>query len=209
MARDTRQRILVASLLLFNENGVLRTSINDVADEIDISPGNLHYQFRRKSDIVEGLVGEFQADARKVLEPPDSDALSLDDFWMFLHLLLEFTTAYRFMMRDTEALASDYPKVGRVMRHFARGLHAVFQLYLIGMADAGVLRLDKDAAAGIGRNLAVIALLSERFDELIGDSRDAGDSSLQVARSILGAIRPFATEEAAPELDKLATHYAE
>lgn len=209
MARDTRQRILVASLLLFNENGVLRTSINDIADEIDISPGNLHYHFRRKSDIVEGLLAEFQADARTVLQPPESEGLSLDDFWLFLHLLLEFTAAYRFMLRDTEALASDFPKVGRVMRHFARGLHAVFQLYLIGMAEQGVLQLDNDAAAGIGRNLAVIALLSERFDELIGDRHDAEETSLQVARSILLAIRPFATAQAALELEKLATHYAE
>ena len=208
MARDTRQRILVASLLLFNENGVLRTSINEIADEIDISPGNLHYHFRRKSDIVEGLLAEFQADARKVLQPPDADAISLDDFWLFLHLLLEFIAAYRFMLRDTEALASDYPRVGRAMRHFARGLDASFQLYLHGLAEQGVLRLDQDAA-GVSRNLAVIALLSERFDELIGDHREADEAALQVARSILGAVKPFATADAAAELEKLATHYAE
>jgi len=209
MTRNTRQRILVTSLHLFNENGVHRTTINDIADEMDISPGNLHYHFRRKSDIVEGLLAEFKADARTVLHTPDIDALSLDDFWLFLHLLLELTAAYRFMLRDTEALAADYPNVGRVMRHFGRGLDANFQLYLRGLANQGVLLMDMGAAAGISRNLAVIALLSERFDELIGDRRDADEASLHVARSIIGAIRPFATADAAAELDHLATHYAE
>ena len=207
MARDTRQRILLTSLHLFNENGVQRTTINDIADEMEISPGNLHYHFRRKSDIVESLLAEFRADARTVLHPPDSDTPSLDDFWLFLHLLLEFTAAYRFMFRDTEALAGDYAKVGTVMRHFARGLDANFQLYLIGLAKKGALLLDRNAVAGISRNLAVIALLSERFDKLIGDRRDSDEASLHVARSIIRAVRPFATVDAAAELDKLATHY--
>jgi AcrR family transcriptional regulator len=209
MTRNTRQRILVTSLHLFNENGIQRTAINDIADELDISPGNLHYHFRRKSDIVEALLAAFKADAPTVLHPPDADTLSLDDFWIFLHLLLEFTAAYRFMLRDTEALAVDYPNVGRVMRHFARGLNANFQLYLLGLEEHGVLLLERDAAAGISRNLAVIALLSERFDKLIGDRRDPDEASLHVARSIIGAIRPFATAEAAVELDNLATHYVE
>ena len=209
MTRNTRQRILVTSLHLFNENGVQRTTINDIADELDISPGNLHYHFHRKSAIVEGLLEEFRADARTVLHPPDVDALSLDDFWLFLHLLLEFTAAYRFMLRDTEALAADYPKVGQVMRHFARGLDANFQLYLRGLTRQGVLLLDRGAAAGLSRNLAVIALLSERFDQLIGDRRDADDASLHVARSIIAAVRPFAAADAAAELDHLASHYAE
>ena len=33
MARNTRQRILIAALLLFNEKGVGRTSLNEIADE--------------------------------------------------------------------------------------------------------------------------------------------------------------------------------
>jgi AcrR family transcriptional regulator len=209
MARNTRQRILIAALLLFNEKGVGRTSLNEIADEIDISPGNLHYHFKKKSDIVDGLVAEFQADARTVLHAPDHDELSLDDFWLFLHLLLEFTAAYRFMLRDTESLAADYPKVGRTLRHFARGLDTVFQVYLLGLAAKGELQLDVDAAAEISRNLAVIALLSERFDELLGETRDAEDASLHVARSILGALRPLATADAAAHLEELATHYTE
>lgn len=208
MANDTRQRILVASLLLFNDKGVLRTAINEIADELDISPGNLHYHFRRKSDIVEALLAEFQADAQRVLEAPDTDELSLDDFWLFLHLLLEFTAAYRFLLRDTESLAADYPQAGRTMRHFARALQVTLRQYLLGLAGNGILRLAPGDAAGLGRNLAVIALMSERFDAMVGEPRSADEASLHVARSVLGAIKPFAAAQAAAELDELATHYA-
>jgi AcrR family transcriptional regulator len=209
MARDTRKRILVASLLLFNEHGVPRTTINEIADEIDISPGNLHYHFRRKADIVDGLTAEFQADARTVLGPPQSDRPTLDDFWLFLHLLLEFTAAYRFMFTDTEVLAADYPKVGRALRHFARGLNATFELYLLGLAGNRLLNVDAQGVNSVGRNLAVIALMSERFDELTGATLGADDAAMNVARSILGLLKPLATAEAVTQLEELATHYGE
>jgi len=209
MARNTRHRILVASLLLFNEHGVPRTTINDIADEIDISPGNLHYHFRRKEEIVDALTAEFQADARKVLQPPDSDTVSLDDFWWFLHHLLELKGAYRFMLTDTEVLADEYPKVARALRHFARAVNAAFELYLVGLARNGHLDTDMAGVKSTARNLAIIALMSERFDELVDAGRAADDAAMGVARSILGLLQPLATVETAMELEELATHYAE
>jgi len=209
MARDTRNRILVASLLLFNEHGVPRTTINDIADEIDISPGNLHYHFRKKEEIVDALTAEFQADARKVLHPPESDTLSLDDFWWFLHHLLELKAAYRFMLTDTEVLADDYPKVARALRHFARAVNAAFELYVLGLVRNGYLNTDMAGVKSAARNLAIIALMSERFDELIESSPGADDAAIGVARSILGLLKPLATPETGAELEELATHYAE
>ena len=209
MARDTRHRILVASLLLFNEHGVPRTTINEIADEVDISPGNLHYHFRRKSQIVDALTAEFQADARKVLQPPEPDLVSLDDFWWFLHNLLELKGAYRFMLTDTEALADEYPRVATAQRHFARGLNAMFEVYVIGLARNGSLELDLDTIRGVARNLTVIALMSERYDALTGLRQEADEAAIGVARSLLGLLKPFATAEAAAELEELAAHYAE
>jgi AcrR family transcriptional regulator len=209
MARDTRHRILVASLLLFNEQGVPRTTINDIADEIDISPGNLHYHFRRKEEIVDALTAEFQADARKVLHPPDGETVSLDDFWWFLHHLLELKGAYRFMLTDTEVLADEYPKVARALRHFARAVNAAFELYLIGLVRNGHLNTDMAGVKSTARNLAILALMSERFDELVDSGRAADDAAIGVARSILGLLKPIASRDTATELERLATHYAE
>ena len=207
MARDTRNRILVNSLLLFNEQGEPKTTINDIADETDISPGNLHYHFRKKADIVNALMAEFQADARNVLAPPEDAEVTLDEFWMFLHLLLEFTAAYRFLFRDLETLGEAYPKVASVMGHFATGLSATFELYLRRLSAIGVLELRQGEAPLVARNLAVIALFSERFTQLTGAGASVDDEALQVASSILSAMRPFAASESVRQLDELASRY--
>jgi AcrR family transcriptional regulator len=207
MKGDTRNRILVASLLLFNEHGEPRTSTNEIADEVDISPGNLHYHFRKKGQLVSALLEEFQADARRVLSPPPHDEVTIDDFWMFLHLLLECTATYRFLFRDLESLSESYPEVRRVLGHFAKGLAAMFELYLRGLSGNELLRMSADDAPIIARNLAVIALFSDRFDALTGKTGTADDSALRIAGSILNALKPFTAASESAYIDELAAHY--
>ena len=207
MSRDTRTRILIASLLLFNDHGEPNTTTNEIADEVDISPGNLHYHFRKRSDIVAALLAEFQADARRVLTPPGDELGSLDDFWVFLHLLLELKAAYSFLFRDTESLVGDYPQVANAMRHFARGLAAAFELHLHSLTMSGIIALENQEITGVGRNLAVIALYSERFDLLVDASRNHEDSALRIAASVLNVLKPYTQHADRDQLDRLVARY--
>jgi AcrR family transcriptional regulator len=207
MKRDTRTQILVASLSLFNEKGEPNTTTNDIANEADISPGNLHYHFHKKSLLVDALVAEFQADVRRVLQPPTNDETSLDDFWAFLHLLLEVFTAYRFLMRDMETLVSSYPHVGRALKGFSLALIAIMQLYVEALRSSAVLEVSDREVPVMCRNLVVILLFSERFDEISGATSSAEASALRIARSVLGVLLPYSSKESSKLVAALAEHY--
>lgn len=207
MKRDTRMQILVASLSLFNEKGEPNTTTNDIANEADISPGNLHYHFHKKSLLVEALVAEFQADVRRALQPPTNDETTLDDFWAFLHLLLEVFTAYRFLMRDMETLVSNYPAVGRALKGFSLALVAIMQLYVDALRRSAVLEVSDQDVPVMCRNLVVILLFSERFDEISGATSSAEASALRIARSVLGVLLPYSSEESSKLIAILAEHY--
>lgn len=206
MSSNTRTRILVASLTLFNENGVPHTTTNEIADNVDISPGNLHYHFRKKSDLVEALLAEFQADARRVLQPPQSEPASLDDFWVFLHFLLELKTAYRFLLRDMDSLLTEYPRAGVALKHFMRGVIASFELYLHALSQGAVVALDDEEASVAARNLAVIALFSDRLDGSMEGTHSADDAALRAAAGVLGVLRRLVAQDAAEHLDELLAH---
>ena len=208
MKRDTRTQILVASLSLFNEKGEPNTTTNDIANEADISPGNLHYHFHKKSLLVDALVAEFQADVRRALQPPTNDETTLDDFWAFLHLLLEVFTAYRFLMRDMETLVSNYPTVGRALKGLSLALVAITQLYVEALRRSAVLEVEDQEVPVMCRNLVVILLFSERFDEISGAASSAEASSLRIARSVLGVLFPYSSQESSKLIAALSEHYA-
>ena len=56
MAKESRpntyNRIVDASLVLFNEEGERNISTNHIAAHLSISPGNLYYHFRNKDEII-------------------------------------------------------------------------------------------------------------------------------------------------------------
>ena len=47
----TRERILEASLRLFNEKSFAATALTDIAKEVGIAKGNLTYYFSTKKDL--------------------------------------------------------------------------------------------------------------------------------------------------------------
>ena len=208
MARpDTRTRILVASLVLFNEHGEPNTTTNDIADETDISPGNLHYHFRRKSDVVEALLAEFQADARTVLQPPTGEESAIDEFSGFLQLLIELLLAYRFLLRDTETLVETYPKVKRAVKGFVNGLLGVLELHIRTMDRNGVLEVDEADVPYLRRSLALVAVFSDRLDALSGIENAVEETASRIAGMSVRILLPYAAPGAAAPLQALIERY--
>ena len=56
----TRDRILHQALLLFNDAGVDQVSALEVSRKLDISYGNLTYNFKRKDEIILTLYAQMQ-----------------------------------------------------------------------------------------------------------------------------------------------------
>ncbi|MFN4144690.1 MAG: TetR/AcrR family transcriptional regulator [Runella sp.] len=52
---STKQRILEASVRLFNENGIDSVRLQQIAEEVGISVGNLAYHYKNKEAIIESV----------------------------------------------------------------------------------------------------------------------------------------------------------
>ena len=159
MARDTRQRILDCSLAMFNAQGEPTVTTNHIADELEISPGNLYYHFRNKDDIIEQLFAVYEQRMDAALAAPDGRLPGLEDVWLQLHLVFECIWDYRFLYRDLVDILSRNRRLrmrfARILKRADEQAHTVMR----GLVQAGVMRasaVELDAAA---TNVLVIALV--------------------------------------------------
>lgn len=189
--RKTRNRILLMSLNLFNEAGVAKTTTNHIADELEISPGNLHYHFRTKADLVSAIVAEFEADSRVAITPPGTTPVSIDDIWVFMHLLLERLSMYRFLFRDFETVTAEYPLVEPKLRRFVVSLAGNVALHLLNLEESGALKTTAADRLILGRSIVVQMLFSESFDALTGVAVRDDNSTVRAAQSVLHLLLPY------------------
>ena len=141
--RDTRQAILDASLALFNKHGEVNVTINQIADELDISPGNLHYHFKKKHAIVSCLFAAFDSEMADVLIDPGDRVLELEDLWLYLHLLFETIGRYRFIYRDINDLLERYGQLQRPFSRLLQRQHSTATSFCNSLAANGILQIDE------------------------------------------------------------------
>ena len=91
----TKERILQLSLQLFNERGERSVTTNHIAAELNMSPGNLYYHFRNKSEIIKQLMEQYQGETLQMLALPDDRLLDANDKIRYFQVLSSQLWAYR------------------------------------------------------------------------------------------------------------------
>ncbi|MDX5299412.1 MAG: TetR/AcrR family transcriptional regulator [Gammaproteobacteria bacterium] len=144
----TRDRILLASLDLFNERGERNVTTNHIASHLGISPGNLYYHFRNKTDIIYEIFQEYEKLVDHYLQVPDDRPLSISDKLFYLESVFDGLWSYRFFHRDLEFLLDCDPRLRQDYRAFTQRCLAAIERILRGLRQGGVLSGDLEDTLG-------------------------------------------------------------
>ncbi|QSP95261.1 TetR/AcrR family transcriptional regulator [Marinobacter salinisoli] len=135
----TRDKIVLASLELFNERGERNVTTNHIAAHLAISPGNLYYHFRNKSDIIYEIFLEYEKLVDYYLDIPEDRVMTLDDLNFYLESVFDGLWSYRFFHRDLEYLLDSDPRLRTDYRDFTnRCLKAINRIFE-KLTEAGIL----------------------------------------------------------------------
>ncbi|WP_439860140.1 TetR/AcrR family transcriptional regulator [Pseudomonas sp. MBLB4136] len=168
----TRERILQASMALFNAQGERTVTTNHIAAHLGISPGNLYYHFRNKQAIIAELFGQYEQQVDAFLRLPEGRALTLADKPLYLEALLAAMWQFRFLHRDLEHLLDCDVELAARYRAFAqRCLHSAQGIYQ-GFVDAGVLSMRPAQIEALALNAWIIMTSWVRFLSTAGDHVD-------------------------------------
>lgn len=138
----TRDRILEVSLLLFNEEGEAQLSSVDVANALEISPGNLYYHFKGKDAINRALYDRFEEEMRVILRGSKGGLASLEDNWVYIYILLEEIYDFRFFYRDLAGLLARYPDLAVRFRSLIAAKRQTISRILSDLERLGLLSID-------------------------------------------------------------------
>ncbi|WP_149193382.1 TetR/AcrR family transcriptional regulator [Luteimonas suaedae] len=206
MARDTRQRILDCSLAMFNAQGEPTVTTNHIADELEISPGNLYYHFRNKDDIIEQLFARFEQRMDDALAGPGDRLPGLEDVWLQLHLVFECIWDYRFLYRDLLEILSRNRRLRLRFARILRRADARAREVMRGLSQAGVMRGSAAELDAVGTNLLVVATFWLNYAAVRGEQDEQvaiRDGIVQV----LMLIAPFLRDAERVHLDTLTQAY--
>ncbi|MGF6692001.1 TetR/AcrR family transcriptional regulator [Pseudomonas sp. D(2018)] len=201
----TRDRILECALDLFNRNGEPNVTTLEIATELGISPGNLYYHFHGKEPLVMELFARFQDELAPLLDPPADAQLDAEDYWLFLHLIVERLSQYRFLFQDLSNLAGRLPKLARGMRNWLNALKRTLASLLARLKAEHQLTSDTDALGQLVEQITLTLLFSLDYQRVLGSGGEIRLVVYQVMMLVAPHLRPGARHAA----ESLARRYLE
>jgi len=174
--RDTPQRIVDRAVELFNEHGVKAISLNRIAESLSISPGNLHYHFRTKDDVILAIFERIRTDPSQVSERDCATPTLAHVRWMF-ERYSSLVWRYRFFFRELSALTEEMPLVRHRYFENRRERMAALEHFFEALIDAGVMRRPEPPAT-VGLLVALSWMVSDHWIFYQEADHDRFDKSL-------------------------------
>ncbi|ALH95113.1 TetR/AcrR family transcriptional regulator [Acinetobacter equi] len=169
----TKERILQLSLQLFNERGERSVTTNHIAAELGMSPGNLYYHFRNKSEIIKELMEQYQRETLDMLALPDDRPLDANDKIRYFQVLSSQLWAYRFLHRDVYHLVENNEDFRKMYPKFSAQVMQQGQKIYKAFVNAGLMEMTDSEIEALTINLWIVLTNWTNFLYMSGHITDS------------------------------------
>ena len=165
-----RMAILRTAAQIFNKNGFKETSLDDLAEQLQVSKPTLYYYVKNKNDILSGILEMAMAEIRQVIEA------EVDGEMSGLERLRRFIIRYSSVQTDDFGAALIMTRSNardeRFREQYATAARevsaAVAQLIEVGIADGSIGRCDPKFMA-----VAMLGHINETVYWYVMEGRDS------------------------------------
>jgi AcrR family transcriptional regulator len=210
--RRTAERILLASLELFNRFGVPNVSTTMIAADLGISPGNLYYHYPAKEELINGLFKRYEGALNELL-PASQGVRDVEDAWFFMHSLFELVWQYRFLYRDLNDLLSNNRMLESHFKTVLLNKSRAMRQLLNGLSSSGAVRIDAREVEATANNMVVVVTYWLSFEYVQNprqalESGNAQQALLRGAQHALQVLAPFLETSQRQHLLSLSEAYS-
>ncbi|RLA48545.1 MAG: TetR family transcriptional regulator [Gammaproteobacteria bacterium] len=196
----TKDRILHISLALFNDEGEADTTTIDIANEMDISPGNLYYHFKGKDQIITELFKQYEQAMSHTLTAPIEQPLSTDrsnveDNWYYLYVVMEEMYQYRFLYHNLDNILQRYPDMKRGFKRLIQLKRAALYAICQTLLQQSVIDARDQQLLGLVDNMTLNLTFWFNYSELLHDRRPPHTTIHQGVLQLLTMVAPYLGDE--------------
>nr|WP_241263254.1 TetR/AcrR family transcriptional regulator [Parahaliea mediterranea] len=194
---------MVTSLALFNDEGEAHTTTIDIANEMDISPGNLYYHFKGKDQIIAELFAQYELALSSTLAAPIEKPLSagrgdVEENWYFLYVVMEEMYQYRFLYHNLDDILQRYPDVRRGFRRLVQLKRAALYAICQSLLEQSVIDTRGQQLLGLVDNMTLTLNFWFNYAQLLHGARPPQLTIHQGVLQMMTMVAPYLGDE---ELD--------
>ena len=210
--RRTAERILEATLELFNRFGEPNVSTTLISADLGISPGNLYYHYPAKDELINTLFDRYELALTELLNASDG-VRNVEDAWFFIHTLFELIWQYRFLYRDLNDLLSKNRRLETHFQGVLKNKSRSIKALLAGMCRSGAVAIDSREVEVTATSMVVVLTYWLSF-EYVRDPRHALEPEnaqaalLRGAHHVLNLLIPYLEKGQRAHLQALVSAYS-
>lgn len=190
----TKDRILQYSLQLFNEEGEQNVTPVDIANVLDISPGNLYYHFKGKDPIIHQLFIDFEEEFKMVLSAPIDKPLELSDNWVYFYILFEEIADFRFFYRNLQSILERYPDLEARFRRLVKLKIKAMASIIKTLDDTGFIDISSTEATQMAERFALQLTYWPTYQTLLDSEVSTPISIHRGVFGLISQLKPYVVE---------------
>jgi len=208
----TRDKIIQASIALFNEQGERNVTTNHIAAHLAISPGNLYYHFRNKEDIILSIYEEYARSLLlETLPTVSSEVKPLDSLILYMDSVFQTTMKFRFFYSNLPVLLDKSPALREKYVEVQQSIADRVSQLLLSLRNADIISFDDDELVDIVSILRLINTFWVSFYQtqtIVNEVNEVNDSVFyQGVLKILVILRPYTQSDGLADLMKARDLY--
>ena len=202
-SKKTRERILDASLEMFNKKKASNVSTVQISAAMKISPGNLYYYYANKEDVIRCIWEERMSSILNELLEKTEDIKSAADLLDYLKEWMEYLINYRFFYTELSTLFINDEKLVELYQDTYKKMRDTFTDLIVRFGEEGYIINDDDVSKILSVQSAVASAVHmlNRYDvysdQGINDEAFIGFSWIR----IIAALEPIFEPSFKAEMD--------
>lgn len=170
---STRDLILDVALVLLNERGESSVTSVDLANEMNISPGNLYYHFKGKEQVVEELYAQYHARVLIALQEITKHAKGdTKETLASMTVISDILQQFKFISQDIRGIHERYPSLRASLSKLLGFLNQTITGLVRLVMDKSKVTDSTNASQLLAGNLLYTLINFGSYDELLNNSND-------------------------------------